>query len=216
MAPSKEERGSVVRRTLFSQSQQLGDGWLHATVVLELRFTPNVSSEAQRPLRQMGQGYGRGSDRRQAELFPSGEGTSEEGYKGAAKAAQEPQATNNSSQEEREKEWLAWLENASHQKSYGSLPSTGTPSAVPDQPEAAATTKSSTPSRPEPASTQEQPSLALTRLRSTNPHHSAQRNHLQPSRAQATDCEESSVKSGLTSSKRRQRKTQDSTCVRRR
>lgn len=68
MAPSKEERGSVVRRTLFSQSQEVGDGWLNATVVLEIGFTPHDAPAQSQAIQAVGSGYDRGGNRRDPRL----------------------------------------------------------------------------------------------------------------------------------------------------
>jgi len=65
MALSKEERGGApVRRTLFSQSQQIAGGWLNTTVVCELRYVPDEGQQ----VHTMVKGYGRRSDSRQTRL----------------------------------------------------------------------------------------------------------------------------------------------------
>lgn len=66
MAPSKEERGGApTRRTLFSQSQQVGGGWLNTTCYIEIQFVPQEG----RPLQSMDSSNARGRDSRQASLF---------------------------------------------------------------------------------------------------------------------------------------------------
>lgn len=94
MAPSKEERGSVARRTLFSQSQQIAGGWLNATVVLELRFVP-VEGQQVHPLDK---GDDSGSYRRQTGLQLSAEDRQK---------AEEAQAA-----QEEEGKWLEGLADA--------------------------------------------------------------------------------------------------------
>lgn len=69
MAPFKEERGRVVRRTLFNQSQHVGTGWLNCTVVLEMKFTPDDAPEKGKAVQTVGRRDGRGSDSRQARLW---------------------------------------------------------------------------------------------------------------------------------------------------
>lgn len=128
MAPFKEERGEspkVTRRTLYSMSQWVGDGWLNATVVAEFTHVPSEGGvEVQTVVGGNAPRGNRWKPRIQGTLFPEGNEPTRDGQSpnppSAPTTAQEAQGN-------------SWLEGLGDPQSYGSRSVTSTASSSPDR-----------------------------------------------------------------------------------